>query len=176
MQKCDTSSPIICLGCCQAKLALKLPETRPFPTVLQLYFVPLISDSFPNSFSWYEICESTITGIAKFCSDKFHWDAERVKQKFTAALWDSVFLRLLYFVSFLLFVWFEGVSIDKYCGKSLSLFCAATQLETSYLDFSYKPESFKSSGSFKRESSQMQKKKKKKNREGSPFQPRILCR
>ena len=30
--------------------------------------------------------------------DKFHWSAEKVKQKFATSLWDGIFLRLLYFV------------------------------------------------------------------------------
>jgi hypothetical protein len=99
------------LRCCQAKLASKLPETFPSPIVLQLYFAPLISESFPNSSHWYEIREPMITGIAKFCSDTFHWDTERVKRKFTASLWDGVFLRLLYFVSFLSYSLFGCGSI-----------------------------------------------------------------
>jgi len=90
------------LNCRQAKLASKIPETFPAPNILQLYFAPLISGSFPASSTWYEICEPMILGIAKFCSDNFHWGVEKAKRKFTASLWDGVFLRLLYFVSFLL--------------------------------------------------------------------------
>jgi Holliday junction resolvase YEN1 len=102
-----------------AKLALQLPETFPSPAALQLYSAPLISESFPNSSSWYEICEPMIVGIAKFCSDKFHWSAEKAKKKFSASLWDGVFLRLLYFVSFLFFIQFvEYLLTREHCGKA----------------------------------------------------------
>jgi len=96
-----------------AKLASQLPETFPSPNVLQLYFAPLVSKSFPKSSSWYEICEPVIPGIAKFCSDEFHWSTEKAKKKFTASLWDGVFLRLLCFVSSLFFIQFVKAYINK---------------------------------------------------------------
>ena len=107
------------LSHCYAKLSLQLPETFPSPAALQLYSAPLISESFPNSSSWYEICEPMIVGIAKFCSDKFHWSTEKAKKKFLASLWDGIFLQLLYFVSFLFFIQFvEYLLTHEHCGKA----------------------------------------------------------
>jgi Holliday junction resolvase YEN1 len=97
------------LHSCQAKLALVFPETFPTPNIIQLYFAPLVSESFPNSPTWYELCEPMIFHIAKFCLDKFHWNTEKAKQKFTASLWDGVFLRLLYFVGLFLSFDCEGI-------------------------------------------------------------------
>lgn len=82
----------------QAKLALVFPETFPASNIIQFYSAPLVSNSFPNSDTWYELCEPMIFNIARFCLDKFHWTAEKAKKKFTASLWDGVFLWLLYFV------------------------------------------------------------------------------
>jgi Holliday junction resolvase YEN1 len=82
------------------KLALSFPETFPNPDILRLYFSPLVSESFPNASTWYELQEPMIFNIAKFCSDKFCWSAEKTREKFTSSLWEGVFLRLLYFVRF----------------------------------------------------------------------------
>jgi len=116
------------LSSCQTKLALKFPETFPSPDILQLYYAPLISESFPNSPTWYVICEPMIFKIAKFCSENFYWGAEKAKRKFTASFWDGVFTATILCVFLTRSI--VGVSTDKCWGKSLSLFCAATQLET----------------------------------------------